>query len=364
MSCKLLNFLIDQNSLDYDTPDVSFVESLIRGSTPTASDRSWMYDIVHNSRNGVDVDKFDYLARDAFMLGIKNSCDFARLMAYSKVIGGAVCYHVKEAYGVYEMFHARYTLFRRVYSHRVAKAIDYMVADALTLADPYLHISDCLNDPERFSALTDGILRNIEFSTAPELGEAKKIVCDIRKRNLYKMAVEALLQPPVHPTDTPTKLTEETLLSYAPPGSLQPSDVIVQNMQLTYSMYGKNPVDNVRFFTSMDSSESYSVPRAAVSLLLPDTFQECTIRVYCRNPDKVEAARKAFDVWLQHCRVEVALSPPHPTATAATTTATTPAQPPQPMAAAAAAAPVTPPRKPKSASRLLSPFPASPPSDY
>eukprot|EP01106_Pelomyxa_sp_JSP_P004719 TRINITY_DN174_c0_g4_i2.p1 TRINITY_DN174_c0_g4~~TRINITY_DN174_c0_g4_i2.p1 ORF type:complete len:237 (-),score=69.55 TRINITY_DN174_c0_g4_i2:602-1270(-) len=168
MSCKLLNFLIDQNSLDYDTPDVSFVESLIRGSTPTASDRSWMYDIVHNSRNGVDVDKFDYLARDAFMLGIKNSCDFARLMAYSKVIGGAVCYHVKEAYGVYEMFHARYTLFRRVYSHRVAKAIDYMVADALTLADPYLHISDCLNDPERFSALTDGILRNIEFSTAPE----------------------------------------------------------------------------------------------------------------------------------------------------------------------------------------------------
>ena len=41
-------------------------------------DRSFLYEIVANGRNSIDVDKFDYLARDTFNLGLKSSYDFTR----------------------------------------------------------------------------------------------------------------------------------------------------------------------------------------------------------------------------------------------------------------------------------------------
>lgn len=42
--------------------------------------------IVANKRNGIDVDKWDYFARDCHMLGIKNSFDHTRCMKYARVV--------------------------------------------------------------------------------------------------------------------------------------------------------------------------------------------------------------------------------------------------------------------------------------
>jgi len=44
-----------------------------------------MFDIVSNQRNSVDVDKFDYLARDCYNLGIKSSYDFSRFVPIGSV---------------------------------------------------------------------------------------------------------------------------------------------------------------------------------------------------------------------------------------------------------------------------------------
>jgi len=48
-------------------------------------------------------------------------------MNFCKVIDDEICFHSKEVYTVYEMFHTRYSLFKQVYSHRVGKAIEYMI---------------------------------------------------------------------------------------------------------------------------------------------------------------------------------------------------------------------------------------------
>lgn len=42
--------------------------------------------IVANKRNGIDVDKWDYFARDCYMLGIKNSFDHTRCMKFARVV--------------------------------------------------------------------------------------------------------------------------------------------------------------------------------------------------------------------------------------------------------------------------------------
>lgn len=43
-------------------------------------DRSFLFDIVANNRNGVDVDKFDYIQRDCYYTGVKSSYDPSRFL--------------------------------------------------------------------------------------------------------------------------------------------------------------------------------------------------------------------------------------------------------------------------------------------
>jgi HD superfamily phosphohydrolase len=83
-------------------------------------------------------------------------------MRFSRVIDDEICYHAKEVFNIYSLFHTRYNLFKQIYSHRVGKAIEYMVSDILLLADDYLKISARLDSPETYTYLTDSILLQIE----------------------------------------------------------------------------------------------------------------------------------------------------------------------------------------------------------
>ncbi|XP_052816720.1 deoxynucleoside triphosphate triphosphohydrolase SAMHD1-like [Mya arenaria] len=49
-------------------------------------EKSFLYEVVSNKRNGIDVDKWDYFARDCHMLGIRNNFDHNRCIEFSRVI--------------------------------------------------------------------------------------------------------------------------------------------------------------------------------------------------------------------------------------------------------------------------------------
>jgi HD superfamily phosphohydrolase len=55
-----------------------------------------MYEIVANGVNSIDVDKFDYLARDTRGCNVPSSFDHRRLMTFSRVLDDHVCFHTKE----------------------------------------------------------------------------------------------------------------------------------------------------------------------------------------------------------------------------------------------------------------------------
>lgn len=234
MSKQMLEYLIDENAIDIDREDVRFIQELIEGQPSKKNeDRRWMYEIVANNRNSVDVDKFDYLARDCYNLGIKSSYDFSRLMKFSRVINNEICFHSKEVYNMYEMFHTRYSLFKQVYSHRVGKAIEYMVSDALLYADPYLKISERVRSPESYCYLTDSILTQIEGSTQPELKQSRDIIKRMRRRELYKMADEIIV--PSHKLSTFPQVTVEGILEYKPADvDLKADDMIVDMFSCNY----------------------------------------------------------------------------------------------------------------------------------
>ena len=49
-------------------------------------EKSFLYEIVANKKNGIDVDKWDYFARDCHHLGIRSNFDHLRFMAFARVI--------------------------------------------------------------------------------------------------------------------------------------------------------------------------------------------------------------------------------------------------------------------------------------
>ncbi|KAJ2355971.1 hypothetical protein GGF43_002366, partial [Coemansia sp. RSA 2618] len=193
----MLDHLIEDNGIDFlDSTDIAFIKKLVRGSrAPVPGEKMFLFDIVANQRNGVDVDRFDYVQRDCYNVGVRSSYDFSRLMLNSRVIDDEICYNQKEAFNLTEMFHTRYSLHKRVYSHRTAKSIEHMIVDAMLIADPVLRISEAISNPRLYQTLTDNIVHDIERSTEPELQTARDLIARIHVRDTYKFVDEYMLPP-------------------------------------------------------------------------------------------------------------------------------------------------------------------------
>ncbi|RXN09276.1 deoxynucleoside triphosphate triphosphohydrolase SAMHD1-like protein [Labeo rohita] len=192
--------------------DIIFIEELIQGRTSSDSkwtakgrpeNKSFLYEIVANKLNGIDVDKWDYLARDCHYLGIPNGFDHQRLLKSARVckVDGRnhICFRDKVADDVYGMFHTRYTLHRQALQHKIGYIIDIKMKEALVRADdkliPDRKISDAIDDILEYTKLTDHIFDQIlnQSDSNPRLDEARSILQDIVNRRLPKFVGEARL---------------------------------------------------------------------------------------------------------------------------------------------------------------------------
>ena len=106
-----------------------------------------------------------------------------RLIHSARVIDGEICYDIKDANSVYELCWSRFSLHKRIYNHKtgmyathpydlyserlLAKAIEYMIIDAMLAAEPHLNIAEQIEDPKRYVFLTDDIKLRIQATTDP-----------------------------------------------------------------------------------------------------------------------------------------------------------------------------------------------------
>uniref|UniRef100_UPI0037E73F02 deoxynucleoside triphosphate triphosphohydrolase SAMHD1 isoform X2 n=1 Tax=Semicossyphus pulcher TaxID=241346 RepID=UPI0037E73F02 len=193
--------------------DLDFIKEQIAGPQDTDAakgqkwpykgrpeDKSFLYEIVANKRNGIDVDKWDYFARDCYHLGIQNNFDYRRFLKFARVceVDGQkhICTRDKEVGNLYDMFHTRNCLHRRAYQHKVGHIIETMIAEAFLKADEHIKVegsggrmftlSEAIDDMEAYTKLTDHVFEQILNSSSPELAEAKQILRNIICRRLYK----------------------------------------------------------------------------------------------------------------------------------------------------------------------------------
>lgn len=56
---------------------------------------------------------------------------------------------------------------KMIYNHKTAKAIEYMIIDALLAAEPHEKIAKRVFDPREYLWLTDDIMQRIQSSKEP-----------------------------------------------------------------------------------------------------------------------------------------------------------------------------------------------------
>ncbi|XP_061353748.1 uncharacterized protein LOC133298474 isoform X2 [Gastrolobium bilobum] len=291
MSVNMVDYMVDEHNIDVDPQMIRRVKEMILASSEFAlprssSEKGFLYDIVANGRNGIDVDKFDYIGRDCRACGLGCNFQYQRLFETMRVLDDEICYRATEYLTIHKLFATRADLYRTVYTHSKVKAIELMVVDALVQANNYLEISSHILNPSEYWKLDDSIIKTIETAPNQELKEARELILRIRRRNLYQFCNEYVV--PKDMLDNFKKVTAQDIVC-------SQEDVAVCNVKIDFTRGKHNPLESINFFKESESDEKFQIPDDRISHLLPTYYQDMIVRVYSKKPELVEAISEAFE---------------------------------------------------------------------
>ncbi|XP_071489610.1 deoxynucleoside triphosphate triphosphohydrolase SAMHD1-like [Diadema antillarum] len=344
-SVKMFKHLITRNGLEGKLDEVGvyenereFICELILGKSRRPDGKLirekkfFLYQIVNNTVNGIDVDKWDYLARDALFLAINSSFDFQRILPFVKVceveqndgsVRKELCYRDKVAADLNHMFLTRRRLHYSAYQHRVSTAVAIMYKDAMEAAAEHIifegvedpsgarkayNLLESVKDPEAFSQVTDCVINEIVRSASQDRGmrDARKIVKRIHERKLYQCIIEL----PHAQTEYLTDRAEIKKLIEVDDDDISPDEriwkkenLVVEVSSFTYGMQTKNPFEHIPFYTKShtDRDKAECLPEKKWPVDVPsdeDKIEDKTVRIYSRNlvtDDVLKKAREDFE---------------------------------------------------------------------
>ena len=333
MSVKVFNYIIQKRNICFEEfglheEDITLVANLIKGTAPgkkpklgTRSEvKRFLFDIVSNKRNGIDVDKLDYFMRDSACCWgrVAVDCHIHRLIKASRVIyfdrEWQICFEEKMALSLGDIFSLRAKLHKYVYQHRIVEVIDHMIMNTLELAGQHFTIkgsdgkrfslSDCVDDIEAFVRLGDWVLDAIEASSKPALESAQSIVRRLRARDLYHLAGVASYRS--GETPQPEKEISAQILRFIPPqaSAVTADDVVVRVVHITYGSSDQlgtadDPINHVGFFNpKKDMYTAFHLSSKRKSpLFTPTAFEEWNILVYSKSHEHLLSVTIAFEAW-------------------------------------------------------------------
>lgn len=297
-SCEILNYIIKNNDVLSDIikdNEIQFMKDLIN---PSDKHVGFVYQIVSNSLNGVDIDKIDYIARDIKTLDIADGFEYKRLIDDAKVIGNNICYPWSMRKELVALFEKRYKMHKTVYGHKTVVGILYMITDIMILMNPILDLYGAIFDIEAFCELTDSyILENIKseykrismdiFKNNYTDDQKARITCAyniwkrIQKRDLYKCIM-------VKDSTEYINLNESGFFD-----KVSKDEVIVHNSKMGYvSGSKKNPLDSLYFYDSKTPDESMNPPKEELTRFISDTYQEYVCMIFIKDSSNVELVRR------------------------------------------------------------------------
>ena len=296
----ILKWIINEDKLlreNINLHDLEFINNLIN---PNENNNGFIYQIVSNSLNGLDVDKYDYLARDIKLLGKDMHFDYLRLISEIQIIDNIICYPKQIYYEIVNLFHTRYQLHKMIYNHKAVIAVQLMITEIMKKLDNIMDIGLSIRyeSVHQFCQLTDTYLLNtLEFIVNPPeiLGEMlftyfKKVEDDegnsydnilsdayelyqrIKERKLYKLIFSKTSDGPIEYDE---KYDNKELYE-------------VYHNKIGYVSGNKgNPLDDIYFYNTKDIQngeyKKFKINKEDVSKLIPNVYQEHILMIYEKN---------------------------------------------------------------------------------
>jgi len=324
-SLKMITYCLEKNNIDLSAyglgrRDITFIEELI--NPPDEEKRSgrgrkssFLYEIVSNQHSGLDVDKFDYLQRDSYFTG-QGITDFSTnyIISQSRVKECAdgwrhICFPDKMIASLLNVFRARFDLHKHVYQHRVVKAYEMMLADALILANKHIKIgkckslAGCVDDMQAYTILSDAIVDHIvcmSYEDIPfankkrDLVAARDIVHRMNTRQFYKCVGSVIW-------DKKEELDVDKVKAWIldESSTLEEDDIKVVKVECNYGAKDGNPLDMIWFYSKATPDEARRLDSSKYETLLPREFQDINILVYCKEDSKILDAKEAFAAWAE-----------------------------------------------------------------
>ena len=265
-SIFLLNYIVEQYKVPLTCDMIKVISDLINPKEseynkwkPKYMVGRWIFQIISNPLNSIDVDKFDYLTRDTMAVGLKIGFDYSRIIADAKVINNIICYSSQCSEDIYHMFFLRYRLHRQIYNHKAVKAIELVIIKILFELEKEFNISSYIMDAEKMLDLVDSFVLS------------NKHMKDIYMRKLPKMVYQDIQINTIEFDET--KLKE----------SFNMMDYTVIRFTVGYVGGKKNPLSNISFYNFKTGT---IIPENKVknfSLLINQKHMEHFIRIYCNN---------------------------------------------------------------------------------
>lgn len=303
-SCLIIE-IICKRELDLDNKHINFTNSLVEPTKPYH--KGVIYQIVSNTLNGMDVDKYDYLSRDPYNLGLSKSFDSRRLLEEFIIDGNDnIAYSKHCAQDVLEMFQTRYALHAIVYSHKTTKIIELMYVDMFKKLEPIFHLCESISDMKKFCRLNDMTLfnkldevlnpspymtLNLTDEQLQAIKEADQIRKDINARHLYKAIF--------YQNDVSKKECSDFITSMKKQyPELKQEDLIISKVNVGYVGSNKpDPFLSIYFYDKITDTKTFTMNKTRISAILSNKYNEDRYLLVCKKSILAEPIK---DHWKLH----------------------------------------------------------------
>lgn len=279
--------------------DIEFMKNII---SPKENHNGFLYQIVSNTVNGLDVDKFDYIARDSYVLGIKSGFDHEGLVKHVKIINNNIDYPERVLYEIKKMYDTRYSLHKQIYNHKTVIATQLMLVELFKILDPILELSKSVENMEDFCKLTDQYILNTVnhrlelykqlskydpkyLNHIKYLEEAQKIINRFNTHNIYRFVGYKISNEYFELSVSDYKSLPNFELEYL-------DKIIVFQTKIGFvSGNKKNPLNNIysmspSLFRTNTNISSSKISIDDISLITPKVYQEYLTMIYSKDDNE------------------------------------------------------------------------------
>ena len=157
-----------------------------------------IFNLISNKYVGFDIDRLDYLKRDAYHTGIPITFDFVRLknsVHFLKEFENrehVMCFDEDSVDQLARFMSFRYQMFLDVYYEPYTGSTGSLITDIILEAEPKLRLRQKVWDAESFSELSDNTIYSV-FSWKKKSPKLESLVSRFQRQDFYDICGEILL---------------------------------------------------------------------------------------------------------------------------------------------------------------------------